>query len=717
MTLSPEVRRAGAAKTPSVNGRALARVRNIGIMAHIDAGKTTVTERILFLTGRIHRTAEVHDGGATMDYLEEERARGITITSAATTCSWRDHRITVIDTPGHVDFTIEVARSLRVLDGAMAVFCAVAGVEAQSETVWRQARRHAVPCIALINKMDREGADFAKAIESMDRRLGANPIAIQWPIGQAKEFRGILDLVEGKAIIFDPTEKDPFATREEPVPEELAELFAERREAMLWALADVDEELGETVLNGGSPETKTVREAIRRATLANRATPVVCGSALKNRGIPSALDAIVDYLPAPHDVAIAKGTVPETGEEIERLPSTDEPTCALAFKTLADKNGELTFLRVYSGRLRVGDHLLNPALSRIERVGRLYRMHAASRESVDEAVPGDIVAVVGLKSVRTGDTLCVETSPIVLESLDLPEPVTWMAVGPQRTSDRDRLHEVLAKIGREDPSFQFRTDQATDELVIAGMGELHLEVVVNKIRRDWRVSIDTGKPQVAYKQTLAAPVEIEARHVKQTGGRGQFAVVKMRFEPAPELDGGIEFVNEVVGGVVPREYIPSVEKAFRESCVEGLDLGFPLVNVRATLFDGKHHEVDSSEHAFAAASRMAIRNAVAKVGVRLLEPRMRLEVTVADGDVGPVNGDLNSRRCEIHELADEGGVKVIRGIVPIAEMFRYVDTLRSITSGRGAYSMEPSDYALVPASIAEEVMEARRKERAERRKS
>ena len=687
----------------------LSKVRNIGIMAHIDAGKTTVTERILYLTGRIHRIQEVHDGGATMDYLVEERERGITITSAATACDFDGHDITIIDTPGHVDFTIEVARSLRVLDGAVAVFCAAAGVEAQSETVWRQADRHDVPRIALINKMDRIEADFPKAVQSMVRRLHANPIPIQWPLSKGREFEGIMDLVDGKAWMY-PQETDGLNFTEEPIPEAAQELFQEKRQAMIESLADLDDTIAELFLEGEEVPAEEIRRALRAVTLATTATPVLCGTALKNKGIKQLLSAVVDYLPSPADRPATEGTDPSSGEPLIRSASRLDPTCALAFKTLADRNGDLTFLRVYSGSLTVGDSLLNTSHGKSERIGRLYRMHAGSKEKIAEAYAGDIIAVMGLKNVHTGDTLCDEEDPIALESLEFPEPVTWQAIEPVNRADQDKLGEVLMRLAREDPSFRFSNDEATSEMIISGMGELHLEIIVNKLRRDWRIPVATGKPEVAYKQTIKKEVEIEARHVKQTGGRGQFAVAKVRIGPE-SLAGKVEFTEKIVGGVIPREYISAVEKGLRGVCEQGSDLGYPLVDIKAHLYDGKFHEVDSSEMAFQSAGRLAMVLALEKAGIVLLEPRMNLEVNVPEKHTGDVVGDLNSRRVLIQEMVDEDGNKCIRGIVPIAEMFRYADTLASLTSGRGSFSMEPHDYEVVPTSLAEAIIDIRRKQR------
>ena len=699
MTSTASKKRSNKAET------ALKKLRNIGIMAHIDAGKTTVTERFLHLTGVVHRMGEVHDGTATMDFLEDERNRGITIASAAITCEWNGHRINLIDTPGHVDFTVEVERSLRVLDGAIAVFDAVNGVEAQSETVWRQADRYKVPRICFINKMDRTGADFHKAVQSIRGRLGAHAVEIQLPVGKESDFSGVIDLIEEKAYFFTG---DPDRQASEPgeIPEELLEDVKRARENMVEAVAECDEALLERYVEGEEISIDEIKAALRKGTIEGVIYPVLCGSALKKKGMRLLIDAVLDYLPNPLDIPATVGKNPDSGEEVERPCSLEAPAAVLAFKTVADEGGDLTFVRVYSGVVKAGDQLFNPRLKKRERMGRLLRVHAAKKEAIEEAKAGDIVAVVGIKNSITGDTLCAENDPVALEAIEFPEPVISCALAPTSTKDRDRLSETLARISREDPTLRTWTDPQTEELLISGMGELHLDIVTTRIQRDFKVSCVVGKPQVAYKQTLRKPeVEIEGRQVKQSGGSGQFAVVRMRFRPRKEE--GYEFFNKVVGGAVPRQYIPAVEKGVAQAMEMGGPLRFPIVNVEAELYDGQAHDVDSSELAFGLAAKTAFREAC-EGNLSLMEPVMKLEVQVPEQYVGDVVGDLGSRRCDIGEIEILGDLRIVRGRIPVAETFQYVSDLRGMTQGRGTYSMEPDGYAIVPEAIAEEVRRLRK---------
>ncbi len=701
MTVTPTTRPKKRASSAKTGNSSLAKVRNLGIMAHIDAGKTTVTERVLFITGRTHRVGEVHDGEATMDYLEEERARGITITSAATTCEWKDHVIHLIDTPGHVDFTVEVERSLRVLDGAVGVFCGVAGVEAQSETVWRQADRYGVPRIAFVNKMDRVGADFDRVVDSIRTRLGAHPVPLQVPIGREKEFQGVIDLIDRRAYVWKEDAKDVEILE---IPEEYREIAETAREAMLESVAEFDDMVLEAFVEGEEPKVEHIRCAIRKGVLSRGIIPVLCGSALKDKGIQNLLDAIVDYLPSPADLPEIEGSDPKDPEKRVRLThDEDQPLAALAFKTISDKNGDLTFVRVYSGVMEQGQTVLNPRTGKRERLGRLLKMHANRREPVKKAGAGDILAIMGLKQSITGDTLCDPKHPVALESMDFPETVIAMSIEPKSTKDRDRLADTLGRLTREDPTFLAKTDDQTGQILIEGMGELHLEVILNRIQNDFRIPVSMGKPRVAYKQTLRRERDIEARHVKQTGGHGQFAVIKVRFVPK-ETEEPVEFLEEIKGGVVPQEFIPSVRNGLRASAEAGGRLGFPFVNIEATLYDGQFHEVDSSDMAFQAAAQLAFRKAT-EGNVQLLEPIMRIEVQVPEEFVGDVIGDLNSRRGQITDLEMSGGNRTIRGKVPIAEMFQYSSTLRGMTQGRGTFMMEPLEYLPVPSAIAEEILE------------
>jgi len=693
-----------AAKGPSgKRGERLSRHRNIGIMAHIDAGKTTVTERVLFLTNKIHKVGEVHEGAATMDYLEEEQKRGITIQSAATSAEWRGHTINIIDTPGHVDFTAEVERSLRVLDGAIAVFDAVSGVEAQSETVWRQADRYGVPRMCFINKMDRVGADFYGAIHSIVERLEARPVAIQMPVGAEKDFEGVVDLVRMRFLWFPP-DAEGRDVEERDIPEQHLPAAKKARHEMLEHAAEFDEELLDLFVEDKEAPVALVVKALRAGCLAMELTPVLCGSALKHKGVRLMLDAVVDYLPSPLDVPPVKGLVPRTDEEITRSVEDGQPLSLMAFKTIAEPTGDLTFVRIYSGVLQAGTRVLNPRTGKNERVGRILRMHANKREALDSVEAGDIAAVVGLKNTVTGDTLCDENDPIMLAKIQFPESVISMSLEPKKSADRDKLGEVIGRMTREDPTFRAVTNEETGELVISGMGELHLEVLVNRIVNDHKCEVVTGKPKVAYKQRLTKLVDTEARFIRQSGGRGQFAVVNVKLEPHETTDGGLEFVDAIKGGSVPREYIGKVADGLRDGFSGGGRLGFPFVNVRATLYDGKSHEVDSSEMAFFSAGVLAFRQG-AENNVTLLEPIMKVEVRVPEEYLGGVVGDLNSRRGEVNEIDAVGNLRIIRGLVPIAEMFAYSSALRGATQGRGSYAMELAEYRDVPRNIAKEILE------------
>ncbi len=679
--------------------------RNIGIMAHIDAGKTTVTERILFLTQKIHAMGEVHDGEATMDFLEEEQKRGITIQSAATTCEWNRHTINIIDTPGHVDFTAEVERSLRVLDGALAVFDAVSGVEAQSETVWRQADRYRVPRICFINKMDRVGADFDASVQSIRDRLRGRPVCVQMPYGAEKDFKGFVDLIRMKLVTF-PEDSEGKEYLESEVPAEILEAAQRRRHEMLEIAAENDEELLDLFVEDAEIPEDMILRALRKATLTLDAVPVVCGSALKHKGVRFILDAVIDFLPSPAELPPMEGSDPSTGEKIVRNLTPEEPVAVLAFKTIAESTGDLTFVRVYSGVLEKGTKLENPRTRKSERIGRLVRIHANKREPVEQMVAGDIGAVIGLKNTITGDTLCDEEHPIVLEKMSFPEAVISMSLEPKKSPDRDKLSEVIGRLTREDPTFRAMTNEATGQLIISGMGELHLEIVVNRIKNDFKCDVVTGKPKVAYKQRLRKPIRTEARFIRQTGGRGQYAVVVVEFEPTPTPDGEMEFVDMIKGGSVPREYIPKVAAGLRECHDGGGNTGHPFVNTRAKLVDGKYHEVDSSELAFHAAGVLAFRQAIESNTV-LLEPFMKIEVRVPEEYLGAVVGDLNSRRGEVNEVDSMGNLRIVRGMVPIAEMFAYSTALRGATQGRGTYAMELAEYRDVPAAIAAKVAEGK----------
>jgi elongation factor G len=681
----------------------LEKTRNIGIMAHIDAGKTTTTERILYYTGVTYKIGEVHEGTAVMDWMVQEQERGITITSAATTCSWKDHRINIIDTPGHVDFTIEVERSLRVLDGAVAAFDAVAGVEPQSETVWRQANKYGVPRIAFMNKMDRVGADFFMSVRTMIDRLGANPVPVQIPIGAEDKFRGSIDLVRMKAIYFDD-ETLGAKYVEDDVPDGLMPKAREYREKMLEALADVDEGLMEKFLGGEEISEEAVKSAIRKGTIELQITPVICGSAFKNKGVQLLLDTIVDYLPSPLDVPPIKGINPADNSEATRNADDKEPFSALAFKVMTDPYvGQLTFMRVYSGVLTAGSYIYNSSKDSRERIGRLLRMHANKREEVKEANAGDIVAAVGLKNTLTGDTLCDEKFPIILESIEFPDPVISVAIEPKTKADQEKLSQSLAKLAQEDPSFRVTFNEETGQTIISGMGELHLEIIVDRLLREFKVGANVGKPQVAYKETIKTPAKAEGKFVRQSGGRGQYGHVYIEIEPQ-EAGKGFEFVNKIVGGTIPREYIPAVEKGMKEAMDTGVLAGYPVVDVKATLYDGSYHEVDSSEMAFKIAGSMAFKEAVKKGKPVLLEPVMSVEVVTPEEYMGDVMGDLNSRRGKIHSMEKRGNAQVIRAEVPLSEMFGYATDLRSKTQGRATYTMQFSHYEDVPKGIADAIV-------------
>jgi len=670
-------------------------------MAHIDAGKTTTTERILYYTGVNYKIGEVHEGTATMDWMVQEQERGITITSAATTCMWRDHRINLIDTPGHVDFTIEVERSLRVLDGAIAVFCAVGGVEPQSETVWRQADKYRVPRIAFVNKMDRVGADFPRVLTMMRERLAANPVPVQLPLGAEEEFAGIIDLVGMKAVIWEE-ESLGARYREEEIPESYAVAAEEYRERLLESLADVDENLLEKYLDGSDVSESDIRRAIRTGTLQLKLVPVLCGAAFKNKGVQPLLDAVVDYLPSPVDIEPVRG-VTRGGELETREPRDDGPFCALAFKIMTDPYvGSLTFLRVYSGMVASGSYIYNSTKNRKERVGRLLKMHANKREDIKAVYAGDIAAAVGLRSTSTGDTLCDEGNPILLEAIEVPVPVISIAIEPKTKDDQERLGISLQKLAMEDPSFHVTTDRETGQTIISGMGELHLEIIVDRLLREFKVDANVGKPQVAYRETIRSSSEQQGRFVRQTGGRGQYGDVVLRVEPLPP-GSGQQFVDATKGGVIPKEYIPAVENGVREALESGVLAGYPVVDVKVTLLDGSYHDVDSSELAFKIAGSMAAREAVSKASPILLEPVMKVEVVLPEEFMGEVIGDISGRRGRVAGIETRGSTQVIRAEVPLAEMFGYATQLRSMTQGRGTFTMQFAGYEPVPTAISEEI--------------
>ena len=684
------------------------KVRNVGVTAHIDAGKTTATERILYFTGRTHRLGEVHDGEATMDWMVQEQERGITITSAATTAYWKDHRINIIDTPGHVDFTAEVERSLRVLDGTVALFCAVGGVQPQSETVWRQAEKYRVPRIAFINKMDRIGADFDRVVKDIQGELGANAVPVVLPIGAEDEFVGIIDLVDMKAVYYDQKEKD-VDIREEEIPEELCEKARAAEATMIERISEQDDHLMEKFLEGEVPSRGECVAAMRRATIAGDIIPVLCGAAFRNKGVRRLLDAIIDYLPSPLDLPPVIGTKLESNAEIVRHPTDDSPLAALAFKVQADKHmGKLTYVRVYSGVLKAGDTYYNSTREKRQRIGRIFEMHADNREAVDQLHAGEVGAVVGLGDTRTGDTICSEDHPIMLESIEFPAPVIDMAVTPESRTDRDNLSKALIRLAEEDPTFTVRADEETGDVVISGMGELHLDIIVDRLKREFGVQTKVGRPQVAYRETITASVDHDYKHVKQTGGHGQYAHIKFTIEPGgPGY--GFSFDNKVVGGRIPREYIPAVEKGIVDAMVEGPYAQFPMVDVKVVLTDGSSHDVDSSEMAFRTCASAGFREACRKAGPELLEPVMSVEVTAHEDHTGAVTGSLCGKRGKIIDMESRGKASIIRAHVPLAEMFGYSSELRNITSGRGEFTMHFEHYEAVPFSIAEEIMEERRK--------
>ena len=681
----------------------LERMRNIGIAAHIDAGKTTTTERILYYTGRTHKLGEVHEGTAIMDWMEQEQERGITITSAATTCEWREIQINIIDTPGHVDFTAEVERSLRVLDGAVAVFDAVAGVQPQSETVWRQADKYDVPRLCFINKMDRVGADFYHSVDTIVSRLKCRPLPIQLPIGAEDQFKGIVDLVEMKAVIWrDETLGSEYDT--EPIPDDMLEKAKEYREKMIEVISEFDDKLFEKFIEGHGVSNDEIRAGIRKATIALKIFPVICGTAFKNKGVQTMLDAVVDYLPSPLDVPPIKGVdVSDPDKVLVRHASDSEPFAALVFKIMTDPYvGQLAFFRVYSGTLKSGDSVFNVAKGRKERIGRLLRMHANKREEIQEILAGDICAAVGLRTVSTGDTICDDEHPIVLESITFPTPVIQLAVEPKTKADQEKLGVAIQKLAQEDPTFRVSTDPETGQTILSGMGELHLEIIVDRMMREFGVGSNVGKPQVAYRETIRKPAEAEGRHIKQSGGHGQYGVVKIRVEPFP--GGGFEFVNEITGGRVPKEYIGPTEVGVKEALEGGILAGYPMSDIKVTLYDGSFHDVDSSEMAFKIAGSLAIKEAARRAKAVLLEPIMSVEVVVPEEYMGDVIGDLNSRRGRIEGMELRGTTQIIKSSVPLSEMFGYATELRSRTQGRGSFTMHFGKYEEVPGSLAEEIV-------------
>ncbi|HEX6498745.1 MAG TPA: elongation factor G [Micromonosporaceae bacterium] len=686
---------------------ALAKLRNIGIMAHIDAGKTTTTERILFYTGITYKIGEVHEGAAVMDWMEQEQERGITITSAATKCEWRGHTIQIIDTPGHVDFTVEVERSLRVLDGAVAVYDGVAGVEPQTETVWRQADKYRVPRMCFVNKLDRTGADFFRCVQMMKDRLNATPLVLQLPIGLESDFIGVVDLIGMRALTWrGETQKGEDYTVEE-IPADLAESAAQWRETLLETLSEADDEIMMKYLEGEELTVDELKAAIRRATIGGKLNPVLCGSAFKNKGVQPMLDAVVDYLPSPLDVPAIDGTAMDGETPLQRKPSLSEPFSALAFKIQTDQHlGKLTYVRVYSGRIESGAQTINSTKDRKERVGKIYQMHANKREDRPFAQAGDIVAVQGLKQTTTGDTLCDPANPVILESMTFPDPVIQVAIEPKSKADQDKLSAAIQKLAEEDPTFQVKNDEETGQTVIAGMGELHLEILVDRMRREFKVEANVGKPQVAYRETIRRTVErVEYTHKKQTGGSGQYARVIISLEPLPmDSEATYEFVNAVTGGRIPKEFIPSVDAGAQDAMQYGVLAGYPLTGIKMTLLDGQYHEVDSSEMAFKIAGSMALKEAARKADPALLEPMMSVEVTTPEDYMGDVIGDLNSRRGIIQAMEERGGNRVVRALVPLSEMFGYVGDLRSKTQGRASYTMQFDSYAEVPNNVAKEII-------------
>ena len=680
----------------------LAKTRNIGIMAHIDAGKTTTTERVLYYTGRIHKIGETHEGASQMDWMEQEQERGITITSAATTAQWKEHRVNIIDTPGHVDFTVEVERSLRVLDGAVAVLDAQSGVEPQTETVWRQATTYGVPRVVFVNKMDKIGADFLYSVGTLHDRLQANAHPIQLPIGAEDQFEGIIDLVEMKAIMYG----NDLGTdiKEVEIPAEYQDQAEEYREKLVEAVAELDEELMEKYLGGEEITIDELKAAIRKGTVNVEFYPVICGSAFKNKGVQLMLDAVIDYLPSPLDVPAIKGTVPQSDEEVTRPSSDDEPFAALAFKVMTDPYvGKLTFFRVYSGTLSSGSYVQNSTKGKRERVGRILQMHANSREEISQVYAGDIAAAVGLKDTTTGDTLCDEKNLVILESMEFPEPVISLSIEPKTKADQDKMTTALQKLQEEDPTFRAHTDQETGEVIIAGMGELHLDIIVDRMRREFKVEANVGAPQVAYRETFRQSAQVEGKFARQSGGRGQFGHVWIEFSPNEEGK-GFEFENAIVGGVVPREYIPAVEAGLEDALERGVLAGFPMVDVKAKLFDGSYHDVDSSEMAFKIAASMALKNAASKCKPVILEPVMKVEVVMPEEYLGDIMGNITSRRGRVEGMEARGNAQVVKAFVPLSEMFGYATTLRSATQGRGTFSMHFDHYEEVPKAISEEII-------------
>ncbi|MGB9104156.1 MAG: elongation factor G [Terriglobales bacterium] len=680
----------------------LDRCRNIGIMAHIDAGKTTTTERVLFYTGRTHRIGEVHEGTATMDWMEQEQERGITITSAATTCTWRDERINIIDTPGHVDFTAEVERSLRVLDGAVAVFDAVHGVEPQSETVWRQADKYGVPRICFINKMDKTGADFERAVETIRKRLNARPVAIQLPIGSESNFKGVIDLFEMKAIVW--LEETLGAKSEiQDIPENLKKKATAFRNQLVETIVENDDDLLHKYMEGEIITSDELRKSLRKSVIGLKLFPVLCGSAFKNKGVQPMLDSVVDFLPSPADVPPVKGINPDTGKEVERAPDDNAPLAALAFKIMTDPFvGQLAFIRIYSGQLKTGDSIWLPAKNKRERIGRLLKMHANKREEISEIYAGDICACVGLRTITTGDTICDETSPVVLESIVFPAPVIAVAVEPKTKADQEKMGVALGRLAQEDPTFKVNTDPDSGQTIISGMGELHLEIIIDRMMREFHVEANVGKPQVAYRETIRKPSQAEGKFIRQTGGRGQYGHVKIKLEPNP--DKGYEFENEIVGGSVPKEFIKPVDQGIKEALEGGILAGYPMVDVKATLYDGSYHDVDSSEMAFKIAGSMAFKEAARRATPVLLEPVMSVEVVVPEDYAGAIIADLSSRRGKISGMEHRAGSQVIKAMVPLSEMFGYATQMRSNTQGRATFSMHFARYEEVPRSVSDEII-------------
>ncbi len=682
----------------------LQKIRNIGIMAHIDAGKTTATERILYYTGRLHRMGEVHEGSAAMDWMEQEKERGITITSAATTCQWRDLRINIIDTPGHVDFTAEVERSLRILDGAVALFCAVGGVEPQSETVWRQADKYGVPRIAFVNKMDRIGADFYNVLEMIKIRLGAKPVVVQVPLGQGDLFTGVVDLVKMKSVIYDESSLGSTWV-EQDIPRDLQTTVNEYRTHLLEAASEYDDHLMEIYLEGGKVNEEQIKEAIRLGTIKNDIVPVLLGSAFKNKGIQRLLDAIVDYLPSPLDIPPVNGIDPRTEKEIHRQPNDEEPFSALAFKIMTDPYvGKLTYFRVYSGTAKSGSYVYNSNAGKKERLGRILRMHANRREDINEVATGDIVAAVGLKFTRTGETLSTPHKPLILESMKFPEPVIAVSIEPKSKTEQEKLSGSLNKLSEEDPTFRVAFDQETGQTLISGMGELHLEIITDRLLREFKVGARVGKPQVAYKETITSLVSAEGKFIRQSGGKGQYGHVKIEMEPNTKGE-GFEFENKIVGGIIPKEFIPSVKTGIEDGLKNGVIAGYPVVDVKVRLIDGSYHEVDSSELAFKVAGSIAVKNALQEANPILLEPIMEVEVVVPEEYMGDVIGDLNSRRGKVSGILPRKDAQIVEVFVPLSEMFGYATSLRSLTQGRAIYSMEFNHYDIIPQNIADEIVE------------